>query len=251
MLTVLKIDDEVVTADDFIKILKINDKLDALLETVVTDKLTVHAAKHSGMAVTNEEVQARADDIRRIEGLHRAKETMEYLENMGVTVDEFEAYVKESLYREKMEARVCTDEAIEEYYKLHSPAFDSIEVSHIVLDSEGKANEVFALVEEDPDSFTEMVLEHSLAEDTRLKGGAIGKVLRGTLQNETEAKIFNANVNEPVGPFPSEEGLTYDIFMVTSKTKATLDDVTKKDIKKKIFEKWLDDRFAEHRVEVY
>jgi len=251
MLTVVKIDDEEVSAESFVKLLKVNDKLDALLETVVSDKLTVHAAKKSGMTVSSEELQARADDIRRIEGLHRAQDTMEYLNNLGLSVEEFEIFVIESLYREKMEAQVCTDDAIDEYFRLHSPSFDSVEVSHILLDSQGKANEVFALLEEDPDSFAEMAMEHSLAEDTRYQGGSIGKVLRGTLQNEIEAKVFNAIEGEPIGPFSSEDDQSFEIFLVNSKISATLNPKTRKEVKKKVFRKWLEDRVAEFRIEVY
>ncbi len=251
MLTVVKIDDEEVSAEAFVKLLKINDKLDSLLETVVTDKLTVHAAKRSGMTVTSEEIQARADDIRRIEGLHRAQDTMAYLNNLGLTVEAFEQHVVESLYREKMEAQVCTEEAINEYFRLHSPSFDSVEVSHILLDSEGKANEVFALLEEDPDSFADMAMEHSLAEESRLQGGSIGKVLRGTLQNEIEAKVFNAQEGEPLGPYPSSDERFYEIFMVTAKTPAALNAKTQKEVRKQVFRKWLEDRVNEHRIEVY
>ena len=251
MLTVVKIDDEEISAESFVKLLKVNDKLDALLESVVTDKLTVHAAKKSGMEISAEELQARADDIRRIEGLHRAQDTMEYLNNLGLSVEEFEQHVVESLYREKMEAQICTEEAVNEYFRLHSPSFDSVEVSHILLDSEGKASEVFALLEEDPDSFADMAMEHSLAEDTRYQGGSIGKVLRGTLHNEIEAKVFNALERQPLGPFRSEDGRSFEIFMVDSKIPASLKTKTLKDVKKKVFRKWLEDRVGEFRIEVY
>ena len=64
-------------------------------------------------------------------------------------------------------------------------------MSHIVLDSEAKAREMIAVLRDDPDSFDEMAREHSIA-DTREAGGLIGKVLRGSLRPDVEAKVFHA-----------------------------------------------------------
>ena len=47
--------------------------------------------------------------------------------------------------------QVCSDKAVEEYFKLNSPKFDSIEVSHIVLESEGKAKEMVSMLRDDPE----------------------------------------------------------------------------------------------------
>ena len=60
-----------------------------------------------------------------------------------------------------------------------------------MLDSEGKAKEMISVLRDDPDSFAEMAREHSIA-DTREHGGLIGKVLRGSLRGDVEAKVFNA-----------------------------------------------------------
>ena len=96
--------------------------------------------------------------------------------------------------------QVGNDAAIEDYFELNSPKFDSIEVSHIVLDSEGKAKEMISYLSDDPESFADMAREHSIA-DTRDEGGVIGRVLRGQLKPDIEAKVFNATVGDLLGPF--------------------------------------------------
>ena len=174
MTIIAKIDDETVSADDFVKILRFNNTFDNLAEEVVVDKLTVHAAKKHGIAVTTDEVQEQVDLLRRINGLHRAKDTLEFIEGMGMDLDEFETYMTDSIYRSKMRAEVMTDGAVEAYFTLHSPKFESIEVSHMVLDSEGKAREMVSLLEEDPDSFADLAREYSLDEETKEEGGRIG-----------------------------------------------------------------------------
>jgi Parvulin-like peptidyl-prolyl isomerase len=250
MTVIARIDDEEVSAEEFIKILKLTGKFDSLIEDVMTDKLTVHVAKKQGITVSIEEVQERVDELRRIRGLHRTKDTLEFLENMGVTLEDFEKSITEGLYKEKMLAALFTDDRIKEYFRLHLPRFDSVEISHIVLDSEGKVNEIMACLEDDPDLFPELAREHTLDPDTRESGGVIGKIMRGALSGAIEAKIFNAAKGQVVGPFVSENGLLFEIFMVTDKHAAKLDASTVKDAQKLLYDEWLEARAREHSLEV-
>lgn len=250
MTTIAKINDEELSAHDFVKLLKLNDKFDELIEEVMVDKLAVAAAKKQGIVVSIDEVQERADQFRRLLGLHRAKDTSEYLEGIGVTLDDFEQYIKETLYKDKVRDAVCTDQAIEEYFNLNSPKFDSVEISHIVLDSEAKAKEITALLEDDPDSFKDMVREYSLDEENKDSGGEVGQVMRDTMAEEIEAKIFNASVGDIVGPFNSADGLIFEIFRVTDKHSAKLNESTRKEVEKLVYDEWLGSRAQEHRLEV-
>jgi len=250
MTVIARINDEEFSAHDFVKLLKLDDKFDELIEEVMMDKLSVAAAKKQGISVSIEEIQERADQFRRLLGLHRAKDTSEYLEGLGITLDDFEQYLKETLYKDKVHDAVCTDQAIQEYFNLNSPKFDSVEISHIVLDSDAKAKEITAMLEDDPDSFDDMVREHSLDEENKDSGGDVGKVMRGTMADEIEAKIFNASVGDIIGPFKSGDGLIFEVFRVTDKHSAKLDDSMRKEVEKLVYNEWLETRAQEHKLEV-
>lgn len=245
---IVRIDDEAIDSDGFVKMLKLTGQFQGLVEQMVRDKLTVRAAKRQGIAVSADKIQERADQFRRIQGLHRAADTNQYFDALGITLDDFEEFITDSLYQEKMMERVCSAPAVEEYFTLHSPRFDSVEVSHIVLDTEGKAKEMISFLEEDPDSFAEMAREHSIA-DTREHGGVIGKILRGALKTDVEAKVFNAAVNDLLGPFPSPDGEFYEIFRVTARYPATLDEDTATEVRRLLREQWLQARAQEHLIE--
>ena len=250
MTVIARIEDEAITADDFIKLLKFNNKFDDTFEPYLIDKVAAYAARRQGITVSIEEVQHRVDEIRRVLSLHRAKDTLEFLDSLGLTVDEFEQYVTDLVYKDKVYNAVCTEKAIMEYFNLHSPRFDGIELSQIVLDSEGKAREMMALLDEDPDSFAELAKQHSLDDETRDSGGVVGKVLRGTLEDEVEAKVFNASKGDVVGPFMISDGLVYEIFRVTDIYPAKLDDSTKNEVQKLIFDEWLEAVTQELNVEI-
>lgn len=247
MTAIVRIDDEVIRIDGFVRTLKLTGQFESLIEQLVRERLTVRAARKQGIRVPPEEVQERADQFRRVKGLHRAIDTNRYLDALGVSLDEFEAFITDGLYQEKMMEQVCSQKAVKEYFKLNSPKFESIEVSHIVLDTEGKAKEMMSLLRDDPDCFAEMAREHSIAA-TREHGGAIGKVLRGSLKSDVEAKVFNAAAGDLLGPFPSPDRSFYEIFAVNAKNPAVLDEETAAEIRRLLREEWLAARAQEHVI---
>jgi parvulin-like peptidyl-prolyl isomerase len=247
MTTLVNIDDSAIDVAEFLRTLKLNGQFEGLIEQIVRDRLTVHAAKRQGLQVSEAEIQQRADQFRRVRGLHRASDTNKYLNAMQITLDEFEAFIVDGLYQEKMMARVCGDAAVESFFKLNSPRFDSIEVSHIVLDAEGKAKEMMSVLADDPDSFAEMAHEHSIA-DTREQRGQIGKVLRGSLRTDVESKVFNAGVGDLLGPFASADRTAFEIFRVDAKHPARLDNDTATEVRRLLREEWLSARAQEHVI---
>ncbi|WP_114968037.1 peptidylprolyl isomerase [Rhodoferax ferrireducens] len=249
MTAIVKIDDEVIDTEDFVRILKLTGQFESLIDQLVREKLTVRAAKKQGIEVPAEQIQERADQFRRVRGLHRASDMNQYLDTLRVGLDEFEAFITESLYEEKMMQTVCSEKAVAEYFKLNSPRFDSIEVSHIVVDKAGMAKELISYLREDADAFADMAREHSSA-DTREQGGLIGKVLRGSLKTEAEAKVFNAAVGDLLGPFPSADQSLYEIFMINGKNPARLDEDVATEIRRLLREEWLMARAQEHIIEV-
>lgn len=248
MTEIVRIDNEVIGVDEFVRVLKLTGQFDSLIEQLVRDKITVLAGKKQGIAVSAEEIQERADQFRRVKGLHRAADMNQYLDALGVSLDEFETFIVDALYQEKTMEEVCNDKAIEKYFKLNSPKFDSIEVSHMVLDTEGKAKEMISFLRDDPDSFAEMAREHSSA-DTREHGGVIGKVLRGSLKSDIESKVFNAAVGDLLGPFAAPDRSYFEIFTVNAKHPAKLDEETAAEVRRLLREEWLLARAQEHIIE--
>jgi parvulin-like peptidyl-prolyl isomerase len=249
MTDLLQINDETVTTQGFITYLKLNGRFDELVEELVSEKITGHAARRMGLAVTAQEIQDRADQIRRVAGLHRAIDMNRWLEGMRLTLEDLDAFIVDMLYNEKMQAEVVNEVTVDAYFKLNSPKFDAILLSHIVVDSEGTARELIALLEEEPGMFEELAREHSKA-DTRSEGGYIGKVSRGSLVTDIEAKVFNADVGQALGPFATVGEELFEIFLVNEKRDATLDGGTEKEIRTLLKNEWLEARAKEFNIEV-
>src|SRR5947207_13778835 len=117
-MAIVKIDGEAIGLVDFMRTLKLTGQFEGLLEQLVRDRLTVRGARKQGIRVSALEIQERADQFRRVHGLHRASDTNKYLDALRVSLDEFEAFITDSLYQEKMMQQVCSDEAVQTYFKL-------------------------------------------------------------------------------------------------------------------------------------
>jgi len=249
MTGIVKIDDDVITTDMFITMLKLSGRFETMLEEVLKEKLTVQAAKRLGIVLEDELIQERADLFRRAHGLQRASETNDYFASIGVTIDEFEQFITDALYQEKMNAKMLEGSAVEDYFQANLPKFDSMVVSHIVMSSEGAAREMLSMLREEDESFADMAREHSEA-DTRSSGGYIGMVMRGSLSSEVEAKVFSAEEGDLLGPFPTGDGSLYEIFRIDSKRNAQLDDETSSEIRRLLRDEWLARKAREHRIEM-
>jgi parvulin-like peptidyl-prolyl isomerase len=236
---VARIDDESISAEAFVKLLKLEGKLDSLLEKVLIDKLLVHAAKKADIRIQAEEIQERVDQFRRMNNLHRARDTIEYLDNVGLSVDELEEFIVEIIFRDKMRDRILDDVSVDRFYKQHYPSFERVGLSHITLDSMENAREIAAILKEEPESFPELARQHSLSKDTRDQGGYLGKIPRGVLPREIEAKIFNADAGSILGPFEVEGQNKIEIFRLIEKHVPQMDEKTIAEIKQKLFRKWL------------
>ena len=245
----VKINDELITSEYFIKYLKFSDQFEDIMETILSDRITVHIARLQKVAVSDEELQERIDQLRRVQGLHRAKDTLEYIEGLGFTVDEFGEHIRDEILKTKMLDTVCSEEKIHAFFKLNSPQYDTVELRHIIVAAEGEARELAAILEDDPDSFAQMAIEHSLSTDTAKSGGSLGSVMRGMLSDEIEAKVFNAEAGDILGPYESADELTYEIFKVDARKNAELSAATKDSIVTTLKRVWIKARLGEHTIE--
>ncbi|MBM69650.1 MAG: peptidylprolyl isomerase [Haliea sp.] len=246
---IVRIDGNTLTSDDLVGWLKLSGRFPHVVQDIIKEKLAATAARKRGLTASPEELQNRADQHRRALGLHRAKEANAFLDDASLSLEQYEAFLEDALLAEKMREDICSDAAINEYFSLHAPQFDAVELSHLVVTGEGKAREIVSLLGEDPDSFDEIAAEHSTAESAT-DGGRVGKVMRGALNPALEAKLFNASVGEVLGPFEADTENTFEIFSVTAKYDAVLDKTTRDAVSNLLYNEWLETAARDFRVEV-
>jgi len=145
----------------------------------------------------------------------------------AISLDEFEAFITDSLYQEKLMQRVCSDQAVQGVLQTElAQSSTASKSSHIVLDSESKAKEMLAVLREDPDRFEEMAREHSTA-DTRERGGLIGKGAARIASVRRRGQGIQCTPPAICwGPFASKDRTAFEVFRVNAMRPARLDDDT-------------------------
>ena len=146
-------------------------------------------------------------------------------ENKIETTEEFQKeldFVKENMIkqfaiRNLLDSVTVEDNELEAFYNENAAMFkneESVTASHILVDSEEKANEILAEVKGDK-SFEDAAAEYSSCPSAQ-NGGDLGNFTKGKMVPEFETAAFGMDVNEISEVVPTQFG--FHIIKVTEKT---------------------------------
>ncbi len=226
-----------ITPEEVVKSLALTGQLEAVCCDLVRRKEAAKKAHQLGAEASADEIQQFSDTFRAVQGLHSATETMDFLEQNGLTVDDFEEFCEEAVLTNILLEHLADERAIAEYFVNNRSDLDLARVSVIVVAGEDLANEIAMQVTEDGEDFHQLAREHSIDEQTKYAGGYVGAVSRSMLPPEVAAKVFNADPGDLVGPFEAE-GM-FQLIRVEEVSRAELGDEIKEAIKERIFNEWL------------
>ena len=140
--------------------------------------------------VTEEDIQERADQFRRVRGLHRASDTNKYLDALRVEPGRVRGLHHDGLYQEKMMRRSAATRPCKALQaELAEIRQHRGEPHRARFRGQGEGDDL--QLRDDPDSFDEMAREHSIA-DTRDERRPDRQGAARLAPADVEAKVFNA-----------------------------------------------------------
>lgn len=228
---------DTIMPEDVIRFISLNGQFYNIYNQIIIHKEVVKKAMELGVNISDEQLQQFADNYRSLKGLHSAHEMLSFLEDFGLTEDDFEAFCESSLLIAELKDRLADEKQIEEYFITNRLDFDSARISILITDEEALANEIIMQVSEEDEDFHVLARRYSLDNATKHYGGYVGSVTRNMLPSEISAKVFNAGANELVGPFHQDKH--YQLIWVEEIIKPELDENIKSDIKERIFLQWV------------
>lgn len=116
------------------------------------------------------------------------------------------------------EVKPATDDEIKKYYDENLDKFvkgESVNASHILVDSEDKAAEVMGIIDNGDMSFEDAAREYSSC-PSKENGGNLGEFTRGQMVPEFDEAVFSMNVGEISAPVKTQFG--YHIIKLISKS---------------------------------
>lgn len=220
------------------------DSENEFLGEFISELLIRQYAAQNNISNSIEELQVAANERRYQNGLESVEKFQHWLKNNHQTVLSLQNDIDYQLLRNKVRGSIPNHQ-VEAYFVEHQFEFDRADLYSIRLDNQHKAEELYAKITEDGENFHLLAMEHSLDEESKPKGGYIGKLRRDELSAEIEAAVFNAQPGQVIGPVETEKG--YNLFKVGAVYPANLAE-EKDNIKFLLFEQLLMRLRAEAKI---
>jgi parvulin-like peptidyl-prolyl isomerase len=225
-----------VSPEEIIYQLKISCQIPSVLEGIATRKIIASTAQKIGIKVELEELQQAADNLRLINNLRRADETLAWLQKHCLSVDEFEEVAHISVLSSKLAQHLFADK-VEPFFVEHQLDYAQVVMYEVVLDDEDLAMELFYAIAEGEMSFPEVA--HQYIQDTELRrsGGYRGILHRKDLKPEISAAVFAATPPQILKPIVTSSGA--HLILVEELIQPKLDDTVRHKILSDLFAAWL------------
>lgn len=133
-----------------------------------------------------------------------------------------------------------TDDEIKAFYEEHKAELvggETVDASHILVDSEDKAKEILAEINEGKISFEDAAKQNSSCPSSQ-NGGSLGEFARGQMVPEFDKAVFEMAEGEITGPVQTQFG--YHLIKLNKKNEAK--EIPFEEIKPQLSQKVLSDK---------
>ncbi|MFN0055519.1 MAG: peptidylprolyl isomerase [Planctomycetales bacterium] len=242
-----RIDGQDVSLGEILHCLKLTGGL-GFVRQALADLIVQRRARTLGLEVSDADVQAEVNSLRKQLKLFKAAQTQEWLKEHHLTLDDLAESAEWSLLKSRLKERVVTRDQVELYFSEHRRSFDRVQCAHILVEDEGVAEELKVQLVEDGADFSTLAARFSTDEKSRHSGGDLGEVVRTALAPAVESAVFSARAGEVVGPVKTDMG--YHLVKVERLMLGALTDALRGSISEHLFTQWLEGEFSGNRVAI-
>lgn len=193
-------------------------------------------ARREGVCAEQEDIQGKVDDWRYQHRLERVEDTEAYLAKRGIALQDVSEDAEVRRLEYLLSEKIAGGQ-IESYFAQHILAFDEAEICWIFHTDKGVIDEIDLQIREDGADFYAMARRFSQDTRTRSGSGFLGRVRRKQLPKGIAARVFAASPGEILGPEKVSGG--FALYLLQELYPATLDERIAKEIRKYLFNQWL------------
>lgn len=195
------------------------------------------AAQERNLEVSPDEIQDAANQLRYSLRIERAADTLNWLSEQMMTVEDWEMGLRDRLLTQKLKESLFARD-VERVFAESRLDFDRVDLYRLRVPYQPLCQELFYQIEEGEISFYEAAHLYDVDEQRRLRCGYEGRLHRWNFAPEVAAAIFGEAPGQVLGPFASNQG--YDLLMSTHFLFAELNDETRNTILDRLFHEWLE-----------
>ena len=234
-----------ITKEDIFHHVQLSCQIPEMIEKIVERKIIISAAEEAGIEITKEELQKASDQMRVLSQLRDAEATWAWLEKYGLSLDDFEEIVYNTLLSQKLTNHLFADR-VEPYFYEHQLDYTSAVIYEMVLDDEDEAIELYYEIQEGEISFFDAAQQHIQDTELRRKGGYKGKVSRADMKPEVSAAVFAATSSQLLKPIVTADGIY--LVLVEEIIQPELDKKLRGEIIFDLYSEWIKQQVQQVRV---
>jgi foldase protein PrsA len=216
-----------------------------VLDRLITNLLILQEGKRLGITVTDEEIDARIQNLINANFYGMADSFYQALEQYGLTEESLKKDIKTELILRKIagEQISISDEEAREYFKANQQNYnipEQVEARHILVDTREEAEEILELLKSGRD-FAELAGEYSKDTLSAEQGGNLGFFQRGEMVPEFEEAAFSLPVNQVSDPIET----TYGFHIIEVLGRKAPKEVAFEEVEEKVREVLLEEQTME------
>ncbi|GGH88089.1 foldase protein PrsA [Pullulanibacillus pueri] len=214
-----------ISKDDFYKELQ-KEAGSASLQKLVYEKILSDKYKATDKEI-NDEIDNEIEQLKSQYQMTSDAQLEQALAAQGQTMDDFRKSFKDDaklqvlLFKAQTDGIKVTDKDLQDYFNKNKDTFVQVKASHILVDSEKKANDIEKKIKNGED-FAKLAKDNSTDPGSKDNGGDLGWFGKGTMYQAFEDKAFSMKVGDISEPVKTDAG--WHIIKLTGK-KDKLSDV--------------------------
>jgi parvulin-like peptidyl-prolyl isomerase len=224
------------TNGDIITYLRRSYKFAEIAAMAERDALVLSACEQLDITVSDEELQAAGDRFRTEHKLLGASETLAWLQQQRITVEDWSDGIRIALLTSKLKEHLFGD-AIDADYISNRNDYQRVALSQILVSDLPTALKLANELRVENTSFCALALSNSQGKKSQQNGGFTGISFVSELMPEIVQAITKANVSEIIGPIQTKLG--YHIIRIEKWFPVELNESVREQILESFFKSWL------------
>jgi parvulin-like peptidyl-prolyl isomerase len=234
-----------ISANDILHQIKLSCQIPTIIEQIVTRKIIISAAAEAGITVEPDELQQAANNIRLLSKLRSADETLVWLQQNSLSIDDFEEMVYINVISGKL-VEYLFAKKVEPWFFEHQLDYAGAVMYEVILDDKDLAMELFYEIQEGEISFPEVAHRYIVDKELRRVGGYRGIVQRKQLKAEISTAVFASKPPQVVKPIVTSKGI--HLILVEELIQPELDDKLRYQVMSDFFSDWIKQQIEEVEV---
>jgi parvulin-like peptidyl-prolyl isomerase len=225
-----------ISTEDVLQQVKLSGQLGVVKEAIATRRIIQTAAAEAGISVTPEEIQISADEFRNVNNLQQAEDTLAWLKQRELSVEDFEAMIRLSVLQSKLAKHLFADQ-VDAYFAAHQLEYTTVALYEVILEDEDIALELFYGLQEGELTFFEVAQQYIQDAELRRRGAYRGILRRMELSAEVSSAVFASTPPQLLSPIFTANGI--HLIYVDEIIQPDLDKEMRSEIIYALFFEWL------------